>query len=207
MKICKLSPSQRKQGRWLAQLENGDLLRVTEAEMVSFALYQGMDLEEEVLAALRGAADRSRHKEYALYLLSVRSLSRAELLDKLAHRECPPAEAESIADRLTELGYLNDEQYAVSLVAHYAAKGYGPYKIKDELYRRGVPKEHWDQALDRRENPADHLDAFLEKKLRGLSAPTPQDMKRAGDALARRGYSWQEVSAALRRFGAEIEED
>lgn len=207
MRITKLSPSQRKQGRWLVQLENGDLLRVTENEVVAFALYTGMELEEETLAALTAAAGTARYKEYALNLLTARSMSRHELLKKLSEKECPPAEAQAIAHRLSELGYLDDGQYAKTLAAHYAAKGYGPYKIKDELYRRGIPKELWDAALEQIPDPADGLDALLAKRLRGTENPDRKELKKAGDALARRGYSWREISAALRRYGAEIEEE
>lgn len=206
MRVTKLSPSQRVKGRWLVQLENGDLLRVTENEVVAFSLYAGMDLDEETREALTAAAAAAGHREYALRLLSARPLSRAELVRKLADKDCPPQEAEAIADRLCELGYLNDEQYARALVRHYAAKGYGPYKIKDELYRRGVPKSLWDEALEEREDPADALDAFLAKKLRNIDCPDRKDLKRASDALARRGYAWQDIRAALRRYGAELDE-
>ena len=48
--------------------------------------------------------------------------------------------------------------------------------------------------------------AFLRKRL-GWTAPDPKDLKRASDALARRGYGWGEINAALRRYGAEIEEE
>ena len=206
MRVTKLSPSQRVKGRWLVQLENGDLLRVTEKEVVSFSLYAGMDLDEETRANLTAAAAAAGHREYALRLLSARPLSRAELIRKLADKECPPQEAGAIADRLCELGYLNDEQYAHTLVRHYASKGYGPYRIKDELYRRGVPRALWDEALEEREDPADELDAFLEKKLRGVAHPDRKDFKRASDALARRGYAWPDINAALRRYGAEFDE-
>ena len=82
MRIAKLAPSQHKQGRWLVHLENGDLLRVTENEVVAFALYAGMDLDEETKEALTSAAETARHKEYALNLLSARPLSRRELVKK-----------------------------------------------------------------------------------------------------------------------------
>ena len=45
MKIEKLEPSRRKQGRWLVHLEDGSILRVGEGEVVSFSLYTGMELD------------------------------------------------------------------------------------------------------------------------------------------------------------------
>lgn len=206
MKITKLSPSQHKKGRFLVTLENGDLLRVSENEMISFSLYAGMDLDEETLVRLRQSTSLTSFKEYALNALSVRSMSRHELRQKLEEKDCPPAQALEIVDRLTELGYLNDAAYAVTLVRHYTAKGYGPYKIREELFRRGVPREHWDEALSQAEVPDEAIDTFIARKLRGIEHPDRKDLKRVSDALARRGFSWNDISTALRRYGAEFEE-
>ena len=206
MKIIKLSPSQHKKGRFLVTLENGDLLRVSENEMISFSLYNDMELDDETLERLRQSTSLTFFKEYALNALSARPMSRHELRRKLEEKECPPLQAMEIVDRLTELGYLNDAAYAVTLVRHYTAKGYGPYKIRDELFRRGVPREYWDDALGQAEIPEEAIDAFLSRKLRGIDHPDRKDLKRVSDALARRGFSWNDISTALRRYGAEIEE-
>ena len=100
----------------------------------------------------------------------------------------------------------NDEEYAKSLVRHYAAKGYGPYKLRDELSRRGIPKPYWEDALQEAEDPAEIIDALLWRRLGG-GVVDQKALKRASDALARRGYSWGDIHAGLRRYGAEIEEE
>lgn len=206
MQITKLEPSKRKKGRWLVWLENEELIRVGEDEMISFSLYAGMELDEERLEELRNSAKRTGFKEYALNLLVSRPLSRHELRQKLEEKDCPPAVALEIADRLTELGYLDDAAYAVTVVKHYAARGYGPYKIRDELFRRGVPREYWEEAMEQREDPTEALDAFVSQKLRGVSVADRKSLKKISDALARRGYSWEEIHGALRRCGAQVED-
>jgi len=106
---------------------------------------------------------------------------------------------------MEELGYLNDAAYAVNVVRHYSAKGYGERKLRDELYRRGVPRDLWDEALQQAGSPDEALDAFIAKKLAGKT-PDPKELKKVSDALARRGYHWNDISAALRRYGAECDE-
>lgn len=202
MQITKLTPSKRKQGRWLVWLENDELLRVGENEVIAFSLYAGMELDEKTLEELRQSAKLTGFKEYALDLLASRPLSRHELRQKLEEKDCPPGQALEIADRLTELGYLDDAAYAVTVVRHYAAKGYGPYKMRDELFRRGVPREYWQEAMEEGGDPAEAIDAFVERKLRGIEQPDRKDLKRVSDALARRGYAWSDISAALERWGA-----
>ena len=47
MVIQELKPSKRIQGRWLAVLEDGCILRVGENEVIDFALYAGKELSVE----------------------------------------------------------------------------------------------------------------------------------------------------------------
>ena len=48
---------------------------------------------------------------------------------------------------------------------------------------------------------------FLRKKWRGTLPDDPRELKKASDALARRGYSWSDIVEGLRRYGAEAESD
>lgn len=213
MRLTKLEPSKRVQGRWLVFLENGDILRIGESQVVEFSLYAGMDVDEDLRESLTAAARMGAVKEKALDLIAARSRSRKELIDKLTARPrdrskdplATQEEAQEAADWLEDLGYLNDEAYAKALAEHYTAKGYGPAKIRDEFYRRGVPREYWEDALSELDDPAEGIDAFLRHKLKGDT--DPKALKRAADALARRGYRWGDIKDGLRRYGTEVEEE
>ena len=205
MIIRDLKPSQRVEGRWLAFLEDGTILRLSENEVIDFALYAGKELSEEESAALQDSARRSALKGKTIELLSRKPQSRKEVERKLAQWEASEEEAAALCDRMEELGYLNDAAYAVNVVRHYSAKGYGERKLRDELYRRGVPRDLWDEALQQAGSPDEAIDAFIAKKLAGKT-PDPKELKKVSDALARRGYHWNDISAALRRYGAECDE-
>ena len=213
MRLTKLEPSRRVRGRWLAFLEDGSILRLGESQIVSFGLYAGMEVDGDLREELTAAARLGAVKEKALDLIAARPRSRKELMDKLTARPrdrdkeplATREEAEEAAAWLEELGYVDDGAYAKSLSEHYAAKGYGPARIRDEFYRRGVPREYWEEALAGLEDPAEDIDAFLRRKLKGDA--DPKALKRAADALARRGYRWEDIKDGLRRYGTEIEED
>lgn len=231
MRIEKLEPSKHKEGRWLVWLDDASLVRLGEGDVVSLGLYAGKELSDPEGEALAAAGERSKLMERAVGLLSLRPMSRKELLDKLcapprqkrekypydklddapdpevlqAQREAVRERAEAVADRLTELGLLNDEEYARTVVRHYAAKGYGPRKLRDELYRRGVPREFWGDAMEEREPDDSQLDKLARQKLRGAD-PTRENLKKVSDYLARRGYGWEEISAALERIRREGED-
>ena len=143
-------------------------------------------------------------KKRALSLLDKRDYSRKMLVDKLTEKGVAEEEAAEVADWLCSLGVVNDERYAGLVVRHYAQKGYGPRRIREELYRRGIDRDLWDDALDELPMANDTVYRLLNNRLRG--SRTPEDMERARSYLLRRGYSWEEVRGACERYQAEIEE-
>ena len=93
------------------------------------------------------------------------------------------------------------------MVRHYSAAGYGAGKLRDELYRRGVPRDLWEEALEEAADPEEEIDRLIRKKMQGADPRDRKALKRASDALARRGYRWEEIKEGLRRYGAETEDD
>ncbi len=173
MLIQEVKPSKRIPGRWLVVLEDGSILRVGENEAADFALYAGRELSDGEAEELQAAARRSGWKAKALDLLARKPQSRRELEKKLAEWGADEAAALSICDRMEELGYLNDAEYAGRIVRHYSAKGFGERKLRDELYRRGVPRELWEEAMEEAEDPAQAIDAFVTKNWPGPCPTAP----------------------------------
>ena len=205
MLIQELKPSTHVEGRWLAVLEDGSILRIGEGEVVGFALYAGKELSEEETDRLLDSVRRSGRKKRAIELLMRKPQSRKELGRKLLEWDASEEEAADICDRMEELGYLDEREYAGRVVRHYAAKGFGERKLRDELYRRGIPRELWEEALEQVEDPSDTLDAFIAKKLAGKT-PDRKEMGKVSAALARRGYNWSDINDAMRRYGLETED-
>ena len=149
-------------------------------------------------------AEETRKK--ALSLLDKRDYGSAELIAKLVEKGAESADAESAVARMVELGFVNDVNYAAMVVRHYAAKGYGRARIREELRRRKLPRELWDAALDELPEQSDTVERLLMQKLRGR-APEGDELRRACAALIRRGFSWEEVSSAAKRLSHGLELD
>ena len=205
MKITRIENSKHVQERVLVFLEEGDPLRITGHELLQFGLYPGMDLSPQLVVQLQAAGQRSESRVKAARLASGRMMSRKELTDKLSRKGIDPDTAEETADWLESLGAVDDAAYAGVIARHYAASGYGPGRVRQELQKRGVPRELWDDALSQLPDSADAIDRFLQKKLSGRT-PDRATLKKLSDALLRRGFSWSDIRPALNRLGEEIDE-
>lgn len=205
MRIERLENSKRKQERVLVYLEDGGILRITGAELLQFGLYQGLDLPPDTLADLQAASRRADTKRRGASMASGRMLSKKELTERLTKKGASPEDAADTADWLEGLGAVDDAAYAGAIARHYGAMGYGPARVRQELHRRGVPKELWDEALAQLPPPQEAIRKFLRSKLRGR-ALTPEDSRRLAAALQRRGFAWQDIRPALNELGQEIDE-
>ena len=204
MRITRIENSKHVQERVLVYLEEGDPLRITSHELLQFGLYQGMDLSPAVVVQLQASGKRSESRVKAARLASGRMLSRKELTDRLNRKGIDPDTAEETADWLEELGAVDDAAYAGVIARHYGGS-YGPGRVRQELQKRGIPRELWDDALAQLPDSAGAIDAFLQSKLKG-KAPDRATLKKLSDALLRRGFSWQDIRPALNRLGEEIDE-
>ncbi|MBQ1805076.1 MAG: regulatory protein RecX, partial [Oscillospiraceae bacterium] len=83
MKIEKIERSKHQQERILVHLEGGDLLRITEDELLHFGLYTGLDIDDATVVELQKCSARSQTKARAANMISARPLSRRELEKRL----------------------------------------------------------------------------------------------------------------------------
>lgn len=206
MRVERIEASKHKKGRVLVFLEDGACLKITERELLDFGLRSGDRLDEETLGRLKEAAGVSNTRAAAADLIGKRAMSRRDLERKLREKGAGEAEARYAAEWLEAIGALNDAEYAAALVRHYGGMGYGPARVREKLYEKGVPRELWEDALEELPEDGGQVDAFLRGRLRGRE-PDEKEKRRLTNALLRRGFSWGEVKAAWRRLGEEIGED
>lgn len=184
--------------RFTLIFDDGTELKTTLGIITGRFIRSGMDFDEEAYNELVSASGLAMAKARALRIINARPMSREELRKRLIEKGETPENAEACADWLCRMGLINDAEYAGSVVRHYAAKGYGSARIKQELRHHGVPREMWDEAMLQ----MPEQDAYLERFIRArLSEPGNRaQVKKVSDALFRRGYSWKQIKHALNEF-------
>lgn len=191
-------------GRVTVCFEDGSEIKTTLNVITDLRLYNGLDADDGLIQEIRLSSQKALTREKALELLSLRQMSCKEMRDKLVQKGYDETAAESAVEWLSDNRLLNDESYAAAVVRHYAAKGYGEGRIKTELSRRGIAKDLWDGALENMPESDSKIDKFIASRLKD-----PEDreqIKKVSNALFRRGYSWDEIRAALSRVEVQTEE-
>lgn len=184
-------------------LSNGEEIASTVGVVADLRLYRGQELDADRLEEIRNASALALLKGKALEILSRRPLSAKELNDKLVQKGADPRSAAACVRWLLDQRLLDDESYAAAVVRHYTAKGYGPGRIRQELNRRGVPRDYWDEALGQRPDNTEKIDRLIAARLH--DPDNRDEVRKVTAALFRRGFGWDEIRAALARFSAEAE--
>ena len=199
MRIERIEASKHKRGRVLVFLEGGALLKVTEQELLDFGLRRGDELDEETLERLKKASGVSDTKATAADLIGRKAMSRRDLERKLQEKGANEAEARYAAQWLEAIGAIDDAAYAAALVRHCASRGYGPARIREKLYEKGVPRELWEEAMEEAPDNESQIEAYLASKLRGRMIDE-KEKTRLVDGLLRRGYPWSDVKRVMSRM-------
>ena len=151
--------------------------------------------------AMRTMSNREQSvREAALAALARRSHSRGELAAKLVAKGFGERDIEDTLDWLAGLGYLDDPTYARERAEMLQSRGYGRFHIRGDLRSRGVESEVVQAVVDRLPDMRDTISALIARYMAGQDADDPRQRRRVSDALARRGFSWDEIDAGLYQF-------
>lgn len=144
----------------------------------------------------------ARARGLVLDSLSRSARTRGQLADMLARKEVPEEIAESVLDRFTELGLVDDAAYAEAFTrSRHDYKGLGSRAIAFELRRRSVPDEVAREAVSVLDSEQEQRTAFRlarERQARMAGLPREVQARRLAGFLARKGYGGDLVGRAVR---------
>lgn len=183
--------------------EDGKRLKAPAFKVVELGLTPGAEVTPEVFLALENAQSLASCKERAVRILTASGLSKKELQKRLVQKGESGEDAEAAVSWLEELHLIDDLETAKQLVRSACLRGYGAARAKSILYEKGIPKELWDEALAELSEMDDAIDTFLRRKLDGRTLDAKQ-IKKTVDALLRRGHSYHDIQAGLRRYEASL---
>lgn len=196
---------ERKAGGRVDVYADGQLLMtVSENAAADFALYVGMELDADAADALMKRSTADEALKRALRFLDYSDMSEKKMRSKLTHAGFSEQVAAETAERLREMGYLNDLRYAERYAENVAnGRLYGPRRIIEELYARGIDRETAQAAVDALDvDFAESVKKLARGRLR-RDLSDPAEVKKLIAALMRCGHGYETIKTAL----AEMTED
>ena len=166
------------------------------------------EINEEELTELLDAVSFRRAYNKGLDLLSRRPYGTKELIKKLCEKGHEKEASEKACERLSELGILNDEEYARILSNDLMnRKSYSIKRVRQELAYRGIAREIIENTVDSLDNDAENRIILVIKKKYLNKLSDEKGRRRAIDGLMRLGFSYSDIKSALREVTELTEEE
>ena len=204
MRIDYLAASPDRAGRYTLRFDDGSSMRLYRQTVEDFGLYAGLELSEEALSELRRAAGKMSAKMRAVRIVSASSVSRRDLEERLVRKGEDPAQAKEAVAWMEDLHLVDDRETARQVVQSCIYKGYGLARAKQALYEKRIPKAYWEEALTDYPDQTERIEGFLRSRLDADS--DDKQVKRAVDALIRRGHSYSAIRQVLSTLSFDTEE-
>ena len=204
MRIEKLLTTPGRAGRYRVQFEDGTVMRLYRQTVEDFGLYSGKELEQDAWDRLQTAAGEMSAKMRAVRIVSASAVSKRDLQQRLIQKGEDPEQANAAVKWMEDLSLVDDRKTAQQIVERCVSKGYGISRAKQALYEKRIPKTLWDDVLADYPDQQDKILAFLESRLDAES--DEKDIRKAIDALLRRGHSYGNVRRALDRLSFDTDE-
>jgi regulatory protein len=144
-----------------------------------------------------------------LRLLEARPRTRSELATAMARRGVPEDVADTVLTRFTEVGLIDDAEFAHAWVdSRHRGRGLPRRALAAELRRKGVDPGIVDEALESvsTDDEAQAAAALVRRRLRSMSGlPRDVQLRRLVGMLNRKGFGGSLSYAVARRALEEVD--
>ena len=203
MRIDAISAQPDRAGRYRVTFADGTVLRLYRQTVQDFGLYTGLELDDKQFVNLQTAAGAMSAKMRAVRIVSASNVSKKDLEQRLIRKGEDPQQAKQAVAWMADMDLLDDEKTARQIVDNCIRKGYGVARAKQALYEKRIPKQYCDTVLEDYPDQSEHILAFLRIRLEPQA--DERELRRAIDALIRRGHSYGQIRRVLQQMQLDTE--
>jgi regulatory protein len=191
MRITGLQPQRRSKRRVSVFLDGQFLFGLSQDIAAALGLRVGMEVDRAALDRIAREEQLNEARNYAFLLLSYKARTTAELKTRLVRKSFPPDIVDATIARLVELKMVDDAGLARQFAEDRVNIGHkGKWRVRGELMKRGVAREHIEAAMAQAPDERDAARAVAEKYLgRNRRLELAVLKRRLYALLARRGFS------------------
>jgi regulatory protein len=197
MKITKIAQQVKRADRYSIFLDGKYSFSLSQVEVIDLGIRVGQELDKNDLDKYGAEAELSRAKNSCFRLLGYRSRSIGEIRDYLNGKKFDDEIINKTIEFLTSKDFLNDEAFARSWVENRVnIKKTSVRQLKLELRQKKVPVEIINKVLEDEDvDEVELIKEIIDKKRTQLKYHDDLKLKQY---LARKGFSYSDISAALR---------
>ena len=183
---------------------DGSVMRIYRQTIEDFGLFSGLEMSVQDLEKLRIAAGAMSAKMRAVRIVSATNVSKRDLEQRLIHKGEDPRQAKDAVNWMSDMELVDDRKTAEQIVHRCIQKGYGLSRAKQMLYQKQIPKSYWDEVLADYPEQTDAIVSFLRVRLG--DEWDDRDVRKAIDALIRRGHNYSEIRKGLEQLAMDTDE-
>ena len=197
MKITRIVGRERQKGSYSIFVDGMYSFSLSEATLLESGLTPGRELTKDELKAWRIQSAEDKAYAAALRYVAVRQRSVGEMVAYLRRKAVSPALAETILNKLTRIGLLDDGAFAKSFVAsRRLLRPTSNIKLQQLLRAKQVSGETIERALA--SDTAEERSALRDLIARKRALPKyREDKLKFMQYLARQGFTYDDIKAEL----------
>ena len=193
MIITQIQPQKKHKKRYNIYTEDGFVCSLSDETIVKNKIKTGYNLSDAQLKQFKEEDTFLYAKELSFRYISRATHTQKQLYNKLCQAGIDNGSAQAAVNMMKEYGYIDDTAYAYAYANVYL-KRYSPYVVISRLVAEGIDEQTAKSIVNERYSKDLIKDLFLKYKKKYAALDPPLKKKRICDALARRGYSWSEIS-------------
>lgn len=197
MKITSIKQQAKRVDRYSIFVDEDYAFSLSESALLDSHLAKGDDLTRQQVEDYKQLSADDKLYNLVIRYLAIRPRSQWEIESYLARKDSPAPKIEQITNKLTRLGLIDDTKFAQSFVAdRRLLRPTSRRKIILELQKRRIAKDVIEAVVG--SDSADERSALDDIVQRKRKQTRYQDDLKLMQYLARQGFSYGDIKAALR---------
>ncbi len=204
--IRQIAPQKRNKNRYNISDEDGFLTSLSVETVLRYHLKEGMQVSDELLEEMKQEDTVKYAQEIVVAYVAYAPRTKRQLEQHLAKKGIDAHSIAQAVETLEKYSYLDDAAYVREFVRSYGEK-LGAGAMRQKLMERGVSRQVIEENLQLSQEGQQAAALALAQKLQRKYADQPEQKRRQKmfAALARRGFSYDDIRAALGELGEEDE--
>jgi len=205
VKVTDVSPQKNNNMRVSVFVDGQYCFSLDAAEAALKGIKPGKELSEKDIKNLLMDCEFSKARDYALGVLSRKSITSFGLREKLLEKGYDDIIISEVVNELTDLGYIDDQSYCQMFLEYCLEKVWGKKKIRFEMKNKGLSDELIGLSLENLSDEA-FFEPMKEVIISKYGSEDLSDIKvknKITRYFASRGFDFSQINSVLKEISDE----